>query len=92
MKFEPIQKEHIPYLKFPDEDVLLDADKISERYHALQYAMRFGNSLKHKVAILFKDINDLKTVETSIWYADNQFVVLKGGVVLPVKRIMNVKL
>lgn len=92
MKFQSIQKENIPYLKFPDEDVLVEEDKISERYRLLQYAMRFGNSIKHKVAILFKDINDFKTVETTIWYADNQFVILKGGIVLPVKRIINVKL
>ena len=66
MKIEPIQKENIPYLHFPDEDVLSDEEKISERNHFLQYAMRYGNSLRHKVEILFKDSGDIKRVETTV--------------------------
>lgn len=92
MKAERIQKENISMLQFPAEDVLEEKSVKRERYSMLQHAMRFGNSIRHKVQIFFRDADRERVVETTVWFASDKHAVLKGGIVLPVKRIVRVEL
>ena len=92
MKTEIILKEEISALRFPLAEVLTEAQSIQSRNKALALAMQLGNSLKHKVKILFKDFYKVQMVETTVWFANEQHVVLKGGVVIPTARIIKINL
>ena len=85
--FELIDKEIITYLNFPKEDVLEDKEDIAERRNNLDRALSLGNLEHVKIKIYFEDDISKKMVETTIWGVTEERVILKQGVVIPVKRI-----
>lgn len=92
LKSSHIDKEKIKKLKFPSNDVLIAEEDKTERNSNLLKAMMLGNSIKHKVKIYFKDINNYKHVETTVWYANSSHINLKGGIIIPVKSIYKVEI
>lgn len=91
VQLQYVDKNQIPKLKFSNQDVLSKEEAIA-RDRDLQRAMNLGNSLKHKVKIFFKDQESEKYTETTIWYANNNHICLKSGIVLPVKSIYKIEL
>lgn len=87
-----IQKEAIANLKFPRIEVLTAPDAIARRRTRLLRATRLGNVLRNKVKIIFEDALSLRMVETTIWATTEKNISLKGGVVIPICRIHQVKL
>lgn len=85
--FELIDKELIASLNFPKEDVLEDKEDIAERRNNLDRALSLGNLEHVKIKIYFEDDMSKKMVETTIWGVTEERVILKQGVVIPVKRI-----
>ena len=85
--FELIDKELIASLNFPKEDVLEDKEDIAERRNNLDRALSLGNLEHVKIKIYFDDDISKKMVETTIWGVTEERVILKQGVVIPVKRI-----
>ena len=85
--FELIDKELIASLNFPKEDVLEDKEDIAERRNDLDRALSLGNLEHVKIKIYFEDDMSKKMVETTIWGVTEERVILKQGVVIPVKRI-----
>ena len=84
-----IAKEDISQFRFKGEDVLA-TDKAGRaiRNAALQRAERLGNAFHGKVKITFQAANAmLHEVQTTVWSASEDYVCLKGGVILPVKAI-----
>ncbi|WP_317236581.1 hypothetical protein [Flavobacterium fragile] len=87
MDFELIDKELIPNLNFPKVEVLEDKDAILSRKNDLDRALSLGNLEHVKIKIYFEDDASKKMVETTIWGVTDERVILKQGVVIPVKRI-----
>lgn len=85
--FELIDKEIIPTLNFPKTDVLDDKEALAERKNHLDRALSLGNLEHVKIKIYFEDDSSKKMVETTIWGVTDERVILKQGVVIPVKRI-----
>ena len=85
--FELIDKELIASLNFPKSDVLEDKEDIAERRNNLDRALSLGNLEHVKIKIYFEDDMSKKMVETTIWGVTEERVILKQGVVIPVKRI-----
>jgi hypothetical protein len=86
-----VSKESIAGLIFPAEDVLkTDAEK-SVIKHELERATTLGNVEHNKTKIIFEDNGGVKQVETTIWATTDKRIVLKGGVVIPINRILQVK-
>ncbi len=84
-----VQKENIPELKFPKEDVFQDKGQKSLRAYYLNRASQLGNLLKSKVNIYFKDAeNKLMRVNTTIWAVTQNSVILKKGTIIPRHRIV----
>ena len=83
-----IEKERIPELSFKIP-VVIDQHKDLE--YKLMEAMKLGNLHQGKVAIIFRDDEGLKRVETTIWATGVKYICLKGGMWLPVSRIVDVK-
>ena len=85
-----VEKEEIPDLSFPKSEILHSHEKIAERRHKLEKAMKLGNNHKHKVRIIFEDNEGLKEVDTTIWSAMEKNVSLKAGTHIPVHRIHDI--
>lgn len=82
-----VDKELIPSLSF--RDIIL-ADKNPELERQIEQAVRLGNAYHSKVSIVFLDDEGLKRVDTTIWAKGEKFICLKGGVWLPISRILSV--
>lgn len=82
-----VDKESIPFLSF--KDIVL-ADKNPELELQIEQAVRLGNAYHSKVSIVFLDDEGLKRVETTIWAKGEKFICLKGGIWLPISRIISV--
>jgi uncharacterized protein (UPF0248 family) len=87
-----LDKEIIPYLHFPKEDVLISEEDRKIRKIKLENATAIGNIEHSKVAILFEDINGLRRVVTTIWATTQESIVLKKGSTIPIHRVVDVEL
>lgn len=85
-----IEKELIPNLRFPSNEVLTNHEDIQRRRKNLERAVVLGNVEKNKVRVVFEDDTKIQAVETTIWGVTDERVILKGGVAIPLKRIWEV--
>lgn len=86
--FQEIEKEKITGLSFPEIDVLEEDDSaISERNERLGRSLSLGNLEHLKIKIYFEDNQKRRFVDTTIWGVTDNRVILKKGVVIPIKRI-----
>lgn len=86
-----IPKEALSTVHFPKEPLALSEEQRTELLQRIQRAIRLGNAREHvKCRILFEDDRGLKYVETTIWTADKDVVVLKYGMTIPVARIRSI--
>lgn len=87
-----IKKEKITSLKFKNEEVLESKADQDNRRETLQKARVLGNLYKQKVIICFKDNESAKHTLATIWHADDEYLSLKGGATIPVKRIYKIEI
>ncbi|CAM3689374.1 hypothetical protein FSS13T_14090 [Flavobacterium saliperosum S13] len=86
--FETIDKEKIGSLLFPNSDVLEDdKEAIKQRKEELDRALTLGNLEHLKIKIYFEDDTSKKMVDTTVWGLTEERIILKQGVVIPIKRI-----
>lgn len=88
--YMPIDKEIIPFLNFGTKDVLSNDQDRRKRILDIANAMILGNNHKRKVKIYFKDKDGEKCVETTIWMATEDNVVLKSSTMIPVNAILRI--
>lgn len=89
MEAELIQKEEIPSLSFKGN---VKVEQHPEIRKQIEQATILGNAHHSKVSIYFHDDSNLKKVETTIWAAGSKFICLKGGVWIPISRLVEIKL
>lgn len=87
-----IPKEEVANLKFPNSEVLTTEDEKKILYKKLQQATALGNVEHGKIKIYFRDSEGLKMTETTIWATGEKNIVLKHGITIPIKRIIDVDL
>jgi hypothetical protein len=92
IKFETIEKEQIENLRFPSEEVLMDAEKKAERDANLKRALTLGNIEHGKIKIYFEDEKSHRVVDTTVWGVTDKRIILKHGVVIPIHRVHAIKL
>lgn len=85
-----IDKEFVRDLSFPKEDVLDTPEQRRQRRLMLDRALILGNVDHSKVKIYFTDDESLKQVETTIWAVTEERIILKSGMVIPIRRIHEV--
>lgn len=86
-----IQKERIPTLRFSKQDVLKDASARSRRYYDANRATILSNVYKNKSIITFITASgEKKCVEAALWGLDKDFVLLKSGMFLPLRSIVEI--
>lgn len=89
MKPELIEKEVIGNLSFSNKSKI---NQHPDLLNQIENATILGNSHRSKVSIIFHDDSGLKRVDTTIWAAGTKFVCLKGGIWIPIDRIVEIKL
>ena len=90
MSVSIIAKEEIHDLSFPHKD--LNNIEKKALLDECEKAMKLGNSYKGKCKIYFEDSEGIKMVETTVWFADNEHVVLKGDNRIPLSNIVKIEL
>ena len=86
-----IEKENISNLAFGGTDVLRDEQLKKQRSRKLKRAEQLGNAYKAKAKILFKSLDGIFKVETTVWATTESYVSLKGGVLIPIHCIKGVE-
>jgi len=89
---EIVDKEALRTLNFPREEVLKTTDSAKERRSLLERATILSNLYHNKVKITFEDSDGSKMVDTTIWATTDNAIMLKGGIVLPIHRILSIEL
>jgi hypothetical protein len=89
MKPELIEKELISALSFAEKQTVKQHPELLTQ---IERATILGNSHRSKVSIIFQDDTGLKRVDTTIWAAGTKFICLKGGVWIPIDKILEIKL
>lgn len=85
-----IEKENIENLAFGKTDVLGDEKQKMQRNRKLKRAEHLGNAYKAKAKILFRSLEGIFKVETTVWATTERYVSLKGGVLIPIHCIQGV--
>lgn len=83
-----IEKELIHSLSFKSRETVQQHPKLLEQ---IESATRLGNGYHGKVSIYFEDDSGLKRVDTTIWAYGAKYICLKGGLWLPIDRIVEIK-
>ena len=83
-----IEKETIPHLSFK-KSIAFDQDPTIR--NKLEQATHLGNMGKVKFHIDFYSDSGLKSVQTTIWATGNKFICLKGGVWIPISKIVDIR-
>lgn len=81
-----VQKEEIPSLQLVPAFV----DNTQKWREELQYASRLGNEYKGKTAITFETTEGPCEVETTVWSVTENYLQLKGGVMIPLESVIQV--
>ncbi len=84
-----IEKETISALSFKSDIKVKQHPQLLEQ---IKEATRLGNGYHGKVSIYFYDDEGLKHVNTTIWADGAKYICLKGGVWLPIDRIVEIKI
>ncbi len=87
-----LDKEAVSDLRFPEPDVLFNVAAIAKRKVEIERAVYLGNTEHTKVRIVFEDTAGLKQIETTIWGSTDKRIILKSGMVIPIHRILEVKI
>ena len=86
-----INKENISSLHFGQEEVLQSKDEIRMRLFELERSQTLGNLLQTKVKLTFQSSDSqIYEVDTTVWAVGNQFVLLKGGITIPIHSIIQI--
>lgn len=85
-----IDRTDIASIEFPEDDVLDDLEQVKRRSRKIHRATSLGNLEHKKVNILFRDVDSLKRVHTTIWVQMGEKIILKERIILPVNRIVDI--
>jgi len=85
-----IERDIIPNLQFPRDEVLNSNSEMEKRVVDAYKGMLLGNIYKGKVKIIFGDKDGIKQVETTIWVVTENMILLKRGVQIPLRRIYKI--
>lgn len=87
---EVISRDQIRGLNCSQDDVLkLETEKVTRR-HAIHHALKQSKGFFTKASITFETAQGLKQVDSVIWASTEKYIVLQGGITLPICCIRKV--
>lgn len=89
---ERIEKEQVSLINFSKQEVLSDPHELKLRRADLYRSQTLGNLLQTKVNISFVSSDgQVYEVHTTVWAVGSDFVVLKGGITIPIRSVLKVE-
>jgi hypothetical protein len=85
---ELVEKESISQFTFKNETHFKVDSQLQKK---LENATGMGNLEKVKFQIDFLADSGPKSVQTTIWATGSQFICLKGGLWIPISKIIDIK-
>ncbi len=86
-----INKEELLEMNFSKREVLNDEQLKTQRMEKAHKAARLGNGYKGKVTITFMhELGEIYKVETTVWACCEKFIILKGGIAVPISSILEI--
>ncbi|MBE8714509.1 hypothetical protein [Sphingobacterium hungaricum] len=82
-----IEKEEITNYKI----IPAAQDHTQELMSKLFSAQRLGNEFKGKTRIVFQTEDGPKMIETTVWSLTEKYLQIKGGVLIPLKALLEVE-
>ncbi len=83
-----VEKEAIAKFSFKNVNTVKQSPKLLEK---LRTATGLGNLSKVKYNIDFYSDSGPKTVQTTIWATGREFICLKGGLWIPISKIIDIR-
>jgi len=83
-----VEKEAIANLSFKNQVKFKQRPDLMER---LEEATKLGNNAKVKFSIDFYSDSGFNTVQTTVWATGTKFICLKGGLWLPISKIVDIR-
>lgn len=87
IEIQEIPKEQVPDCSFQMRSEINQDPNLARKLHD---AMVLGNNHRGKVEIIFCDDEGMKKVNTTIWAKGDKFITLKGGVWIPISKIVDI--
>ncbi len=84
-----VEKESIVNCTFNNKLYIVQQNDLQKK---IEDATILGNAHHSKVSIIFQDDEGVKRVDTTIWAAGTKFICLKGGIWIPINRIIEILL
>lgn len=56
----------------------------------LEYAVRLGNEFKSKTTVTFNTTDGPRSIQTTLWSISENYISIKGGVLIPLHSIIDV--
>ena len=87
LDLQTIPKELVPLCDFKKKSFIPQQEALRQQ---IETATNLGNNYRTKVQIVFCDDIGLKMVHTTVWAALDQHILLKGGIRIPIPRIVEI--
>ncbi len=86
-----IEKEQLRECAFRKPSERSTEHEMRERNRRLYLAMLMGNNFESKAKIVFNTLEGYKEVFTTVWATTEKFILLKGGIHIPIEAIAHVE-
>ncbi len=71
-------------------EVIPDKELQTKRYQKLQRAMQLWNVVHQKSKIIFRSGNEIRSVDTPVWFVSEKYVCINAGMTILVSCILDV--
>ena len=87
-----IEQKELLRVIFKNEETMYIQEQVKSRDQKLYMAMLMGNHYYDNVRILFNTEDGEREVTSRIWARTDKFVVLKGGMFIPIGAVIDILL
>lgn len=85
-----IEQTELLKVIFKNEDTMYIQEQVKSRDQKLYMAMLMGNNYYDNVRILFNTEDGEREIVSRIWARTDKFVVLKGGMFIPIGAVIDI--
>jgi hypothetical protein len=85
-----IEQTELLKVIFKNEDTMYIQEQVKSRDQKLYMAMLMGNNYHDNVRILFNTEDGEREIVSRIWARTDKFVVLKGGMFIPIGAVIDI--
>ena len=85
-----IEHQDLLTTTFKNQGTMYAQEQLQSRHQKLYMAMLLGNHFHNNVRIIFNTEDGIRETISRVWATTDRHVVLKGGMFIPIKAILDV--